>query len=194
MDSAFVLHLIRHAPTLGNQAKRYIGWTDEKIMPFEAAQFPEVMDVWGSDLQRCRQTAEILFPNALYHPDANWRECHFGDWEQKTYDQLEGIQAYRDWIDDPVACAPPKGENLQMLAGRIEQAVRRLPAGNNFTIVTHGGPIRYLAARAKKQEFREQIALHGYCYTLGWKNRQAFEEGAACTLFLAEPLMANANL
>jgi len=194
MDGAFILHLIRHAPTSGNQARQYIGWTDEPVMPFKAKAFPEITEVWGSDLLRCRQTAEILFPNAAYHAEPNWRECHFGEWEQKTYAQLEGIAAYRNWIDDPVRCAPPGGESLKVLAERVERAVQALPDKQEFTIVAHGGPIRYLAGRAKKEAFERQTALHGYCYTFVWQNRQAFKEGAACISFSAEPLTANANM
>ncbi|PSL40594.1 alpha-ribazole phosphatase [Planomicrobium soli] len=193
MDSLFILHLIRHAPTLGNQEKRYIGWTDEPVVAFKATPFPEVEEVWGSDLQRCRQTAEVLFPAALYHPDADWRECNFGEWEQKTYAELEKVEAYRNWLDDPFRITPPSGENLDSVARRVERAVRSLPVKKEFTIVTHGGPIRYLQARGKQEAFWDQTALHGYRYTLAWKNRQAFEEGTRCTLFSAAPLMANAN-
>jgi alpha-ribazole phosphatase len=194
MDSLFILHLIRHAPTTGNLAKQYIGWTDEPVMPFDASGFPEVEEVWGSDLQRCRQTAEVLFPNAVYHPDANWRECYFGEWEQKTYAELKDVEAYRKWIDDPFLNSPPGGETLNRVARRVVEAVHALPKRKEFTVMTHGGPIRYLLARAKQEAFWEQAALHGYRYTLTWENRQAFEEEAQCTSFSAEPLMANASM
>ncbi|TWT03495.1 histidine phosphatase family protein [Planomicrobium sp. CPCC 101079] len=193
MDSLFVLHLIRHAPTVGNQAKQYIGWTDEPVAPFEALAFPEVKNVWGSDLQRCRQTAEVLFPAAFYHPDANWRECHFGKWEQKTYAELESMEAYRNWINDPFRYKPPGGESLNQVAERVERAVCALPHEEEFMIVTHGGPIRYLLARAKQESFWKQTVLHGHLYTIVWQNRQAFEEGTRCTSFSEVPLMANAS-
>lgn len=61
MDQPFVLRLIRHAPTRGNQQKRYIGWTDESILPFQAEPDLALGNVIGSDLKRCRQTAAILF-------------------------------------------------------------------------------------------------------------------------------------
>jgi alpha-ribazole phosphatase len=194
MDGTFILHLIRHAPTAGNKKKRYIGWTDEPVMPFKASGFPEITEVWGSDLQRCRQTADIIFPNAVYHADPNWRECHFGEWEKKTYEQLKQVEEYRQWIDDPFGCTPPGGESLNALSRRVEQAVRGLPGGNRFTILTHGGPIRYLMARGKKEPFQNQTALHGYSHTLVWKNRQSYEEGAPCTSFSVEPLMASATM
>ena len=194
MGNSFVLHLIRHVPTAGNLAKQYIGWTDEPILPFTAK--PDFMreSVWGSDLKRCRQTAAVLFPNAVYHEDMKWRECHFGSWEQKTYAELEWDQLYRNWIDDPETLAPPQGESLRQMGSRIEQALLALPEDDEFTIVTHGGPIRYLLAKANGGPFQEQIALHGHRFTLEWKNRKAMEEGNRCISFSAEPLTANDNM
>ncbi|MCP2033713.1 alpha-ribazole phosphatase [Planomicrobium sp. HSC-17F08] len=193
MDSAFILHLIRHAPTRGNGLKQYIGWTDEAVLPFSANGRLDVERVWGSDLLRCRQTAERLFPNADYHADPDFRECHFGEWEKKTYDELNRDQRYRDWIDNPIDLAPPGGESLVDVMKRIDRAILALPEGNEFYIVTHGGPIRYLLEKASGQAFRQQTALHGHCYTLVWQNREAYEEGAPCTSYSVEPLMANAN-
>ncbi|MGI2327766.1 histidine phosphatase family protein [Planococcus sp. YIM B11945] len=194
MDDAFILHLIRHAPTRGNKLKQYIGWTDEPVLEFEAKVFPDVAEVWGSDLLRCRQTAKRLFPNACYQANADFRECHFGEWEQKTYAQLEQDNAYRKWIDDPYSYSPPAGESLAEMAARVERAVLALPAGYEFTVVAHGGPIRYLMARGKQTMFQQQLALHGTRHTLVWQNRQAFKEGVACISCSAEPLMANATL
>ncbi|RAZ80812.1 histidine phosphatase family protein [Planococcus halotolerans] len=194
MDNDFILHLIRHAPTAGNIKKQYIGWTDEPILPFKARSDKMNRVVWGSDLLRCRQTASILFPNAEYKADPNFRECNFGQWEMKTYKELEHIQSYRDWIDDPFLNTPPDGESFNHLITRVEAALQNLPAGNEFTILMHGGPLRNLLARAKKQTFREQIALHGDCHTLIWENRKAFGEGASCKSYSVEPLMVKGNL
>lgn len=194
MDGLFVLHLIRHAPTAGNKEKRYIGWTDEPVLPFKGASDPSVREVWGSDLLRCRQTAELLFPNAVYHADADWRECNFGNWEGKTYEQLQNCQAYRDWIDDPENTAPPEGESLRQLAIRVERAVRALPEGNEFTVVTHGGPVRWLAAKANGAAFGQQAALHGHRYSIAWQSRKACEEGRQCISYSAAPLTASASL
>lgn len=194
MDDFFTLHLIRHAPTAGNKEKRYIGWTDEPVLPFKAPGDPVVRTVWGSDLLRCRQTAEVLFPLADYQADPNWRECHFGIWEQKTYEQLKQDLCYRSWIDDPLNCAPPEGESLLHLQLRIDRAVRSLPLGAEFTVLTHGGPIRYLAAKAKGGAFQEQTALHGHRHSLTWQSRKAYEEGQRCISYSVVPLMENGNL
>src|SRR4051812_46498348 len=94
MASSHHLYLIRHLPTAGNREKKYIGWTDEPIEPVEDKgkyRFLEAQNriVYGSDLLRAKQTAAILMPGADYLPDARLRECHFGDFEGKTYADLE---------------------------------------------------------------------------------------------------------
>lgn len=194
MGNAFVLHLIRHAPTAGNGRKAYIGWTDEPILPFKAQPDHAARHVWGSDLLRCRQTAQLLFPNARYKADANLRELNFGDWEGKTYNDLQSNDRYRKWIDDPLSVQPPNGESFQQLAERVERTIGAFPETGNFTIVTHGGPIRYLLAKANGGEFFSQQAAHGRCYTVAWASKSAYKEGQACILFLEEPLTANANM
>lgn len=193
MDNSFVLHLIRHAPTPGNLEKKYIGWTDEAVLPFEAQADLHYKKVWGSDLLRCRQTASVLFPNADYRADPDLRECNFGAWEMKTYEELKNEPHYRNWINDPYSVTPPGGESFCQLAKRIERALRKLPDGNEFTIIMHGGPIRYLLSRAKKQTFREQQASHGVCHTISWSSRQAFEEERMCKLYSVVPLMAKGD-
>lgn len=193
MDRSFVLHLIRHAPTAGNQEKRYIGWTDEPVLPFAAAADRSVQNVWGSDLQRCRQTAAVLFPSAAYHAAAGLRECHFGEWERKTYEELKMDERYRQWIDDPATSFPPGGERLEEMQMRVDRVLQGLPQVPACTLIIHGGPIRYLLAKALGGNFRDRMVCHGYRYSLEWENRQAFEEGQPCTSFSEVPLMANGN-
>lgn len=194
MDESFVLRLIRHAPTRGNEQKRYVGWTDEAILPFDAVPNLQLGTVMGSDLKRCRQTAAVLFPNAVYRANRELRECHFGQWEMKTYEELKGIELYRSWIDDPWHIKPPGGESLADMAERVERGMQKLPTDREVTLVLHGGPIRYLIAEALGEEFQHQTALHGGCHTLTWQSRQAFEERALCTSFSVEPLTANGTM
>ena len=193
MDCSFTLDLIRHAPTESNLEKRYLGWTDESVLPFAAEADPAVTDVRGSDLVRCRETAAVLFPNAEYTADPDFRECHFGDWERKTYDQLKADPHYRQWIDNPELHHPPGGESLTEMAERIDRAVLKLPDTASCIIVAHGGPIRYLIAKALKEEFAQQIARHGYRYRLTWVSRNAFGEGQPCISFSEVHLTANGN-
>ena len=194
MGNAFVLRLIRHAPTAGNMRKAYIGWTDEPILPFEAMPDHGTRFVWGSDLLRCRQTAHFLFPDAHYEATADWRELNFGEWEEMTYGDLEYNERYRKWIDALETIKPPGGESLQQLAERVDRAIDAFSETGNFTVVTHGGPIRFILSKASGQQFFSQQAAHGHCYTVIWASKSAYKEGDPCISYSVEPLTASASM
>ncbi len=187
MADPIELVLIRHLPTAGNGLRQYVGWTDEPIVPGYMLPAPDQPSaVYGSDLLRARQTAALLFPNAHYHPDAGFRECNFGEFEGKTYAQLETNTLYRQWVDDPYTISPPGGESMQQLESRVTAAFLRLPPGAR--IITHGGPIRLLLARfaPEQREFWDFDVPHGSCHRLFWDSAAAWKEGKRCTSYSAE--------
>jgi alpha-ribazole phosphatase len=199
MANSFVLYLIRHLPTLGNKERKYIGWTDEPIL--ESVEWtwslPELLGcqspsqfVCGSDLLRASQSAALYFPQASYQADASWRECNFGEFEGKTYVDLEKNEDYRKWIDDPYAFAPLNGESLKDLEMRVVGALKKLP--NDAVAVTHGGPIRVILTKFSpdKQGFWSWDIPHGTGFRLEWESDKAFEEGKACTSISAVPITA----
>ena len=102
--------------------------------------------VYGSDLIRAKQTAEIdrAWCGAII-ADARLRECHFGDFEGKTYEELELDNDYRNWLDDPQTHAPRGGESLADVEKRVMEALVSLP--NGAVVITHGGPIRIALTR-----------------------------------------------
>ncbi|MBQ3793305.1 MAG: histidine phosphatase family protein, partial [Lachnospiraceae bacterium] len=62
---------IRHAATKGNLEKRYISLTDEKLCPEGIRAllekkvekvYPEVDRVYSTYLNRCMETAKLLYP------------------------------------------------------------------------------------------------------------------------------------
>ncbi|MEK5039986.1 histidine phosphatase family protein [Sporosarcina sp. FSL K6-3457] len=194
MDDRFVLHVIRHLPTAGNEQRKYIGWTDESIVATQAECLLPASFVVGSDLLRARQTAALYFPEATYEADSNWRECHFGDFEGKTYVDLEKDIDYCRWIDDPYNYAPRGGESLIALEQRVLSALKRV--SNGSVIVTHGGPIRLLLTRFSPivKEFWSWSIPHGTGYRLEWASEQAFEEGQRCTSLSAVLITASGSM
>ena len=116
------IRLIRHFATEGNLEKRYIGVTDEEIKAECVLEHtlkkeengreewkPELVIV--SPLRRCRQTAEILFPGAEQVVCEQMRECDFGLFEGKNYQELTGNPKYQSWIDSGGTKAFPGGED-----------------------------------------------------------------------------------
>ncbi len=146
------LRLIRHGKTLGNTYKRYIGKTDENLLEeglklFEFITPPEVDIVISSPLKRCVQTASLLFPNKEIIIRENFKECDFGDFENKNYKELCGNADYQKWIDSNAKLPFPNGESIKEFKNRtlkeFEFTVKEL-INKNITsgaIVTHGGTI-----------------------------------------------------
>ncbi|WP_461202299.1 histidine phosphatase family protein [Anoxybacillus sp. TBDG-1] len=141
---------IRHFVTKENEAKQYIGWTNVPIVKQPNVLHQLKADiVMASDLLRCRQTAYLLFPNVVIECSYRWRELHFGDFEGKTYEQLQTVEAYRHWLGDPFRYAPPNGEKFTDFEARVERAIADIVrrSVSHVVVVTHGGVIRYVLSQ-----------------------------------------------
>ncbi len=117
MNTPLRLVLIRHSITAGNLAGQYIGSIDQPLCQegIELAQaaaqlMPPVNRVYRSPMLRCRQTAEILYPDHLSHAVADLRETDFGIFEGKTYAELAPDPDYQAWIASAGTLPPPCGE------------------------------------------------------------------------------------
>lgn len=112
------LYLIRHGATLGNLEKRYIGTTDEPlceagIYQLKQKLYPEVERIYVSPMLRCIQTAQVIYPNRQYELCDALRECDFGDFENKNYEELSGNQDYQRWLDSMGTLPFPNGESRE---------------------------------------------------------------------------------
>ena len=161
-ENQIELYLIRHGMTLGNVEHRYIGrQTDEPLSEDGRQQLEKRKDQWAqvcrtgdmpyvfvSPMLRCRQTAEILFPQIPQIEIDPWREMDFGEFEGKNYAQLNGDPRYQAWIDSGGTLAFPGGESREAFIARcvdgmelvMEQIRQQLPV----VAVVHGGTIMAL--------------------------------------------------
>ncbi|MFB8828295.1 alpha-ribazole phosphatase family protein [Azotobacter sp. CWF10] len=140
--------------------------------------------VVSSPLRRCADFARELAAAQglpLQH-EADLRELHFGAWEGRNaselmHDDAEGLGRF--W-DDPYAFTPPDGEPVSAFEARVLDAVERLRrdcAGRRLLLVTHGGVMRLLLARARGLPRRALLqvtvahgALHRLCLDgLDWR-------------------------
>jgi len=175
---------IRHFVTKENEEKRYIGWTNVPIVKQPRVSHQLEADiVMTSDLLRCRQTAYVLFPNHVIECSYRWRELHFGDFEGKTYAELQTVESYRRWIDDPIHHSPPNGESFRHFQGRIERAIDDLisRSASHTVVVTHGGVIRYLLSQyaPKTRPFWKWHVPFGEGVTL-YNTRERWKERKRC--------------
>lgn len=90
------LLLIRHGKTYGNTLGRYIGGATDEPLCLEGIRllqekpYPEVSRIYVSPMIRCRQTAGLLYPDRELKEIPLFRECDFGIFENKNYQELSG--------------------------------------------------------------------------------------------------------
>ena len=127
-------------------------------------------------------------PGAGYYADARLRECHFGDFEGKTYADLEWDNDYRNWLDDPQTYAPRGGESLAEVEKRVLEALVSLP--NGAVVVTHGGPIRIALTRFSPapSDFWSWTIPHGSVWKLEWRNHDEMKEAGRCVSLSEVPI------
>ena len=96
------LILIRHLKTPGNEKRQYIGSTDEELSEQEVLNFkqkykidsyPQVQQVIVSPMKRCIQTAELIYPEVQIQQESLLKECDFGIFEGKTYEELKEFRS-----------------------------------------------------------------------------------------------------
>lgn len=132
------LVMIRHGRTKGNTENRYIGTTDEPLLASEAERLsakrklleemrmdhPDILLV--SPLRRCLETAAILFPESEPVIVPDFRECDFGEFENKNYQELSGNVDYQRWIDSGGKLPFPGGESMSSFQERVCRAFDRV--------------------------------------------------------------------
>lgn len=151
--------LIRHSKTPGNAELRYNGRTDEPLsregiaLAEQVGADLSVQTVYVTPLQRTKQTAAILFPKAAQIVVDDLREMDFGDFEGRSYIEMEHDAAYRAWVDSGCLTPCPNGEGRAEFSERVcaaFEAIVRQEAQRGeetLTFVVHGGTIMAIMER-----------------------------------------------
>lgn len=174
------IFLIRHSITEGNLKNRYIGTTDEALCPEgilllekikEQGMKEEIEHVYVSPLKRCLETAQILYPDIPRTIVQGLRECDFGMFENKNYQELEGSPEYQAWIDSNGTLPFPGGEDPAAFRKRSVEAFQetlRSAKEKKIAFVIHGGTIMSImeALIQPKKNFYEYHVKNGQGYHL----------------------------
>lgn len=150
---------IRHLKTPGNEKRQYIGRIDEDLSEqavevFRQRQeksisdlYPLVQYIISSPLKRCIQTAGLIYPGQEISVEPMLRECDFGEYEQKTYEDLKNEPEYIRWMESGGMTAFPGGEEQTSFRRRCVDGVKRWIArlledgADSAAFVVHGGTI-----------------------------------------------------
>lgn len=138
--------LIRHGKTKGNIEKRYIGRTDEPLIDNIAIEkkYPPVDMVISSPMKRCLMTARLIYPEQKILISDKLRETDFGEFENKTYEELKNNKKYIEWISSNGMTACPSGESREDLSKRCIEEYNRIISGSDCgstAFIIHGGCI-----------------------------------------------------
>ena len=149
-----MLTLLRH-PRTGIDPQICCGRFD---VPADAAHEQQVFvhtvatlgpqPVVTSPLQRCRRLAERIAAHwgVACRVDARLMELDFGQWEGRRWDDIPRREVDA-WAADVLHFAPGGGETLVALGERLAPWLAEVRAGGApLLAVTHGGPMRALAA------------------------------------------------
>ena len=149
------LIFIRHFPTEGNYRRQYIGRTDEPVsMRFindfqktEKKEMPAAEYVIISPMKRCAQTAKLLYPDVKPVVCEKMRECDFGLFEGKTYEELKDNPYYQKWLECGGESPFPEGESKAVFQKRCVKGMREVidflieSRCKRAAIIVHGGTI-----------------------------------------------------
>lgn len=112
------MFFIRHGETDSNRRKSYLGWTDEplsvegrEVIAQNKKKYPDADFIFTSPMLRCRQTKEIIYGDQSCQIIEKWKEMNFGNFEGKTYLELNGNKDYQRWIDSGGTLPFPEGES-----------------------------------------------------------------------------------
>lgn len=150
--------LARHGETDWNRDGIWQGWADPPLNDAGRAQARALAEqlrgvpfdaVYSSDLQRARETAEIVAaPHGVpVVADRGLREIDIGSWSGLTRAEIE---------ERFPGGARPDGETREEHAARVLEAVERIAranAGRRILLVTHGGTMRALHGHASEEPF-----------------------------------------
>jgi probable phosphoglycerate mutase len=167
---------VRHGETAWNVDTRLQGHLDVALNTkgiWQAGQVAHALvsepvdAVYSSDLLRAWQTANAIAfaTNSPLTADIGLRERGFGEFEGKTYAEIEALwpQAAQQWRKREPNWAPRGGESLTAMRERVlttTSALARQHIGGQIVIVAHGGVMDILYRLATGQELQAPRSWH----------------------------------
>lgn len=140
---------MRHTETVCRKGICYgqsdVGLLEPFTDQFESVkeQLPADAVFFSSPLQRCTVLADYL-TDGNYQTDARLMEMSFGDWEMKSWDDINPLEL-NPWMKDYVHIKVPNGESFTELYNRVidfAATAFSLDTTKPIVLVTHAGVIR----------------------------------------------------
>lgn len=190
MKTEITVTLIRHGETKSNAEHRYLGTTDEALSERgrinlqkkkDAGTYPVPGRLFVSPMLRCLETAAILFPDCQYECIPEWMEMKFGLFEGKNYEELNGNEAYQEWIDSGGILPFPEGESREEFKERVMRGFEKMLeflresktdfSKTEIAAIVHGGTIMALCSSLFGGEYFDYQLKCGEKYTFRMQYR-----------------------
>jgi probable phosphoglycerate mutase len=172
------IYLLRHGETEYGREKRYLGHTDCKLSEEGREQAKRLAgiferdktiidNIFSSDLSRCKDTINIVFPNQKVTFLENLREINMGDWDGLTFDEVKSKYAedYKKRGENIGGFIPRNGESFEQCQNRAVAVFRHIvnSTEGNIVICSHVGFIRTLLCNILNKELAEMFNIkQGY--------------------------------
>lgn len=193
-----LIYIARHGDIGLGRDKRYIGQSDLPLSVLgkeQASSLKEIFcgvpleKIYCSDLERTRQTAEIIASAHTITPTncGDLRELNMGDWEGKSFSEIRAKypKEFIERGEDIANYRPPQGESFSDCYKRVIPVFERLTESEETTIliVGHAGVNRVILCRVLgiplKNVFRleqsygcvNSIGKKGFEYRLKYLNQ-----------------------
>lgn len=178
---AYHIYLLRHGLTQGNEEGRYIGRTDlplsdngrlQLMQMSQQYSYPYAENFFCSPMERCKESLSILYPGSEPEIVPDLRECDFGAYEGRSFDELQDDPDYEKWSTGGGRVAPPEGEGSVDFQNRCCAAFEGIVDGllhsgrRSALIMAHGGTIMSILGRYAypRKPFYEWLTGNGMGY------------------------------
>ncbi len=163
--------------------RRYIGTTDEDISDTKclARIYPPCDFLFSSPMRRCIQTASIIYPNREIKICPALRECDFGGFENKSFEDLKDSPDYREWFDSGGKLPFPGGETHADFKKRCVDGFYGALSGMKIgaaAFVIHGGSIMAVMQTLFGGNFYDYQTENGGGYIFELKGGRAYDYNA----------------
>ena len=133
------IHFIRHGITEGIVKKWYYGSSDLPLIDEGYQALREFMtqdiypplgdaDCYTSGMLRADQTLQTIYGDVPFTAIPLLREMNFGNWECKTFEELQSEPEYEEWMNNTEGSFhyPGGGDSVLTFYERIQDGLKEL--------------------------------------------------------------------
>lgn len=168
------IYLLRHGETEYGKEKRYLGHTDcrlsnegkqqaKHLASVFAKNGIKIDSIFSSDLTRCRDTINIVFPRKKVSFLEQLREINMGTWDGLTFEEVKNKYAedYKKRGENIAEFIPPSGESFNQYQERAVIIFKHIinSTKGNVAICSHSGFIRTLLCSLLNKDLKEMFSI-----------------------------------